>query len=102
MKTTWDMLFPCTSIRFSMWKPRKKYQYIVGTDGRKLVRCTITKLERELTSYHFFRIHRGYLVNFRYVYRIDTGHVILDNGEKLPLSRHRRKEALQLFFGYIR
>ena len=55
-----------------------------------------------MTSYHFFRIHRGYLVNFRYVYRIDTGHVILDNGEKLPLSRHRRKEALQLFFGYIR
>ena len=81
---------------------QEKYQYIVGTDGRKLVRCTITKLERELTSYHFFRIHRGYLVNFRYVYRIDTGHVILDNGEKLPLSRHRRKEALQLFFGYIR
>lgn len=81
---------------------QEKYQCIVGTDGRKMVRCTISKLEKELTDQHFFRIHRGYLVNFRYVYRIDASHVVLDNGEKLPLSRHRRREALRLFFGYIR
>lgn len=81
---------------------KEKYQSIISTDGKKLVRCTITKLEKELVPHHFFRIHRGYLVNFRFVYRIDASHVILDDGEKLPLSRHRRKEALQLFLGYIK
>lgn len=81
---------------------QEKYQNVVSTDGKKMIRCTISSLERELTAHHFVRIHRGYLVNFRYVYRIDAAHVILDDGTKLPLSRHRRREAMRLFLGYIK
>ena len=76
---------------------QEKYQDIVSIDGSQMIRCSISHLDRVLSPFHFFRIHRSFLVNFRYIYRIDSTCVCLDDGQKLPLSRHRRKEVQQLF-----
>ncbi len=46
----------------------------------------IGDLEKELRG-QFFRIHRGYLVNFSYVEGYDRAEVMLINGERLPLSK---------------
>ena len=79
---------------------KEKYQDIVSIDGSQMIRCSISQLEQALSPFHFFRIHRSFLVNFHYIYRIDSTSVCLDDGQKLPLSRHRRKEVQQLFLTY--
>ena len=76
---------------------KEKYQDIVSIDGKQMIRCSISHLDQALSPFHFFRIHRSFLVNFRYIYRIDNTCVCLDDGQKLPLSRHRRKQVQQLF-----
>lgn len=81
---------------------KEKYQEIVSIDDRQMIRCSAGKIEQALNPYRFIRIHRGYLVNFQYIYRIDTGKILLDSGEKLPLSRHRKKEVQRLFLEYAR
>lgn len=46
----------------------------------------IGALEEELRG-QFYRIHRGYLVNFVYVEGYDKTEVMLINGDRLPLSK---------------
>ena len=81
---------------------KEKYQDIVGVNDHQMIRCSITVLENALVPHGFIRIHRGYLVNFRYIYRIDTSQIILDNGQRLPLSRYRKKEVQKRFVEYAR
>ncbi len=88
--------------RITYVEAKEKYQDIVSIDSHQMIRCAISDLENTLEPYRFIRIHRGYLVNFQYIYRIDTNHIILDDGQKLPLSRHRKKEVQRLFLEYAR
>jgi len=50
---------------------------------------SMQELEEALYEKGFIRIHRGYLVNFRYIRRFDSAEAVLTNGERLPLSRRR-------------
>lgn len=88
--------------RITYVEAKEKYQDIVSIDGHQMIRCSISDLEQALTPHHFIRIHRGYLVNYRYIYRIDANQIVLDNGQKLPLSRLRKKEVQLLFLKYAR
>lgn len=53
---------------------------------------TLSALERELVG--FFRCHKGYLVNLRYVDAV-WGDTLATAGKELPVSRSRRKALLQ-------
>lgn len=55
---------------------------------------SLGKVEKELEQYGFTRCHNGYLVNLRFVEAV-TANDVLVAGERLPISRHRRKEFLQ-------
>jgi two-component system, LytTR family, response regulator len=62
-----------------------------------LLRRSMADLERELDAHIFCRIHRSTIVNLRRVRALkvdDAGEyeVILDNGQKLRLSRRFRKD----------
>jgi two-component system, LytTR family, response regulator len=62
-----------------------------------LLRKSMAELERELDAHIFCRIHRSTIVNLRRVRALkvdDAGEyeVILDNGQKLRLSRRFRKD----------
>lgn len=46
--------------------------------------------EKELNGIIFFRCHKGFLVNMKYIADIDK-EILLDNGEKIPISRRKRK-----------
>lgn len=52
-------------------------------------------LEEKLKQYNFFRCHRSYLVNLQYIKEIipsdRTFQIILNTGEKVPLSRKQEK-----------
>ena len=49
----------------------------------------------------FYRVHRSYLINMRYVAFIDKSAVQMVNGAQIPLSRLRRKQFKTAFQAYV-
>ena len=60
------------------------------------VMYTMEKLEK------FVRCHAGYIVNCFYVFSINPNEILLTTGERIPLSRHRKKEMKSVFQQYLR
>ena len=47
-------------------------------DGEEIkIRLTMEELENKLREYNVIRIHKGYLVNLKYVQRIDRSGVVV-------------------------
>ena len=69
----------------------KIYAPADGEIGRRLAQ------PGELVPQGFIRIHKGYLVNYRFIRRIDDTDVVLDNGERVPLSRRKIPESHKIF-----
>ncbi len=79
---------------------KDNYQYIISAGKQEMVRCSIAELEKALEPYRYIRVHRSYLVNYKYIRRINSDHILLDDGRSLPMSRLRKKEIRQLFMEY--
>ena len=60
----------------------------------------IGDLEKELAG-QFYRIHRGYLINFFHVEGYDKTEVRMANGDKLLLSRYKYDGFVQAYMDYI-
>lgn len=61
---------------------------------------SISEYEKLLESNGFIRVHKGYLVNFRYIYSVGNTDINLTDKSKVPLSRNKVKETktkLQIF-----
>jgi two-component system, LytTR family, response regulator len=76
-----------------------RYSVIHTADGKtQMVSRNIGDFEEELVPYHFFRVHKSWLVNCRHVVQlssVDGGTVELTNGKKVLLSRRKRNEFLK-------
>lgn len=57
------------------------------------VRTTLAQLEELLAPKGFIRIHKGYLVNYRFIQRIDATELTLQDGTRLPIGRNRASEV---------
>ena len=88
----------------------KDIYYIEAQDKRVRVvlkdtalsdRRGIDETERALAGEDFFRVHRSYLTNFRYVARLDKNEILLVSGEQIPLSRLRKKAFKNAFQTYV-
>ena len=77
------------------------YSTLHLSNGKKLlVSKTLAHSENLLTSHSFVRIHKSYLINLRYLKRYvrqDGGYVVLENGQKLAVSRMRKQVLNALF-----
>lgn len=80
----------------------KHHVYMVTDKDRYLINSTMKDLEAHFFHNGFIRIHSSYLVNYRYIFSINKDGVVLDNGETLPISRHRVTEAKDRLHFYIR
>lgn len=58
--------------------------------------------EGMLKDYGFFRVHRSYLVNFDFVKSYTSKEILLDNGEKVYLSRLKYKSFKEHLYEYIK
>lgn len=70
------------------------------TDCQLDVVYQIGLLEQELAEYGFIRIHKGYLVNYRFIFCIEKDFVRLDTQEQLPLSKHRAADVKKAFIQF--
>lgn len=59
-------------------------------------------LERQLEGKGFFRCHKSYLVNLRYVEVYNRQEVILDNKEKIIIAKRRYEAFCQEILSYMR
>lgn len=78
----------------------EKYQKLVFLTEEQLIRSSSAAMEKALSGHGFVRIHRSYLVNLRFLYRIGNGEVILDSRQALPMSRHRKKAVQESFLAW--
>jgi two-component system LytT family response regulator len=75
------------------------YCHFFLTNGKKI---TASKPLKEFAGlfndYGFFRVHKSHLVNIRLVQRYDRtegGYVIMESGEKVPVSSYKREELIE-------
>lgn len=80
----------------------KNIQTLVMDQGQaQKIYSRMTMLEEQLEKYGFIRIHKGYLVNPRFIKRIDTGRLTLTTGETLPIGRTKQSETMAKYMDYI-
>lgn len=60
---------------------------------------TMKDLEKQLSSFNFFRGHRGFLINLDHVEGLKGNDVIV-SGHKIPLSRTKRKAFMEILSNY--
>lgn len=82
---------------------QRNVQILYFTTGeKKEIHSRLGILETQLSEHGFIRVHKGYLVNCRYVKRFDATTVILHSGALVPVGRSRKNEAMKEWMSYIR
>lgn len=66
------------------------------------IRETMRSIEERLREHYFIRIHQGYLVNARYIQKFEDNDCVLVDGERLPVSRHKKEAVRKQYMDYIR
>ncbi|MCR5467335.1 MAG: LytTR family DNA-binding domain-containing protein [Lachnospiraceae bacterium] len=55
-----------------------------------------------LSPYSFAQTHRSYAVNCKYIFKIDSDSILLDNDESIPLGRTHRDAVKKSFLNYAK
>ena len=66
-----------------------------GTNGIFTYYEQIGELEKKLRDKGFFRCHKSYLINLKYVDGYNRQEVILENGEKIVIAKRRYDKFVQ-------
>ncbi len=81
---------------------RKRVQYVHLVGGKYVeIHSNMAELETKLRRSSIKSVHRSYLVNYRYISRIDRTELKLTVGESIPLSRNRANEVREGYLQYI-
>ncbi len=93
-------IVPMRDIVFCEIIDRKIYLHLASSEvvdyyGR------IEKLENKLDD-HFFRCHRSYLINLKYLKSYKNGTAYLEGGKEIPVSRLRGREFSDVVFRYMK
>ena len=74
------------------------YQLLFLRDGKQeVIASRMDHLEDALREHGFMRIHKGFLVNYRYISRLDKCEATLINGTAVPISRRKSKDIRQQY-----
>ena len=80
-------------------------QYVYTADGEQLeCHMSMEEFEEKLAAYDIVRIYKSYLVNLKYVQRIERSGVLLNykGGVTLAISRDKVKELKNIYLCYLR
>lgn len=73
-----------------------------GADGVFTYYEKISVLENQLRGKGFFRCHKSYLINLKYVDGYNRQEVFLDNGERVVIAKRRYEEFCREILEYMR
>ena len=74
----------------------KKELTIYAKENSYKTKSSMDKIEKELEKFDFYRCHKSYLVNMKYIETIDKNEIII-NGNKIPVSKHRISDFKKKF-----
>lgn len=85
------------------FESKKNYFEAHLTDG-KVYSCrgTLAKLEDDMRSLGFFRVHNAYIVNLEHIDRVIDNKDIMIGALKIPIAQKRKKEFKEAYFEYTR
>ena len=78
------------------------YQLLHLKDSNQVIEVSsrMDSLQQSLQEYGFIRIHKGFLVNYYYIESFEGSAVVLQNGDRLPISRRKigiiKKEYMEV------
>ncbi len=89
--------------------PAEDIYYIESCNRKILVYMQDEKIEcygkigelEEALKEDFFRIHKGYLVNMKYVERYSRTEVRMINDSRLPISKYKYQDFIKAYLEYI-
>lgn len=84
---------------FEGWK-HYQLMYEEGEAEPKGIVSKLKDLEKELKPKGFVRIQRGYLVNMKYVNRLEKSELVLEGDLRLPVSRNNLQYVKKMMIDY--
>jgi len=84
-------------------KAENNYTMVHATKKNAFVSKTLGRYEELLSPYGFFRINRSYLINLKYVERVNksSSEIIMEGDIKLQISSRRKKDLFEILSGYV-
>ncbi|MCM1048876.1 MAG: LytTR family DNA-binding domain-containing protein [Clostridiales bacterium] len=76
----------------------RKLRYLMLDGKEHLCEGQISEAARSLSQFGFFQIHRSYIVNLKYIEKVQSHEITLCNGLKLIIGRAHNKEFKKEFF----
>lgn len=76
----------------------RKLRYLMSDGSEHLCEGQISEAARSLSRFGFFQIHRSYIVNLKYIEKVNSHEVTLSNGLKVVIGRIHSKEFKKEFF----
>ena len=72
-------------------------------DEKRLLYCheTLAAIEQRISPEKFYRCIKSYVINLKYVSHYNRAEVVMNNGEKIPLSRKKYKELTEKMTKFI-
>ena len=80
----------------------RKYTTVRTTAGAYRSYRAISKYEAEINNSHFYRTHRSYIVNMKYISVIEKKTISLTNGEKIVISPKNYEEFIKSYMSYLK
>ena len=81
---------------------RDHYIRVVNTrEAPLLIPGAITKEEQRFLPHGFVKVHRSYLVNLRHIRHIESRDVIMESGERIPISKGLYRQVFDQYTTYI-
>lgn len=101
--TTRDSLLTVDTKHVRYFEGSRNYQFLYLEDNPKPIeiKMTMSKLEEVTASRGFIRIHKGYLVNYRFIQRIFYEKLVLRDGTELPVGRSKVGEIKAKFLSLL-
>ena len=81
---------------------QRRYTEVTTTAGKQRSNKGISAYEGEINNPHFFRTHRSFIVNMKYVSNFNHKDITLTNGDWVPISPKRYDAFEQSYFSYLK
>ena len=88
-----ELSIPVDKILYIEGAGRNQFIHASDTKDPLKVSYSMASLEEQLSPHGFLRIHKGYLVNYRFIRHLKDTDVVLTDGEEIPMSRLRVQDV---------
>lgn len=80
----------------------EKHSIVRHVDGSYETSVPIAELQARISSYAFFRTHRRFIVNMKYIMEVDKNIIRLTNNERIEISRRNLASFNKCYMNFLK